>query len=58
MLFTFTVGSRHAHCSKDRRIRKASLDRADDLGLLGLVALGPRHPRFHNWEWTNGLLGS
>src|SRR6516165_1272202 len=37
---------------------KASLDRTDDLGLLGLVAPGPRHPRFYDWEWTNGLLES
>ena len=35
-----------------------ALPRADDLRLLGLVALGPRHPRFHNREWTNGLLES
>ena len=28
------------------------------LGLFGLVAVGPRHPRFHDWEWTNGLLES
>src|SRR6516165_11675425 len=58
MLFTFTVRSRHAYRSKDRRIRKASLARFDDLGILGLVALGPPHPRFHYWEWTNGLLAS
>ena len=58
MLFTFTVRSRHAYRSKDRLVRKTSLDRADDLGLLGLVALVPRHPRFHNREWTNGLLES